>query len=81
MKYALTEYTAQELSTLKEAIDFQAADHERYIKAVEHNKDLVKLLESEIAIRRRKLSTLYDQRVHVLTAFQTVRREEQPILN
>lgn len=81
MKYALSEYTAEELSTLKEAIDFQAADHERYIKAVEHNRDLIKLLDREITIRRRKLSTLYDQRVHVLTAFQSVQRLEKAISN
>lgn len=72
----LTEFSAFELSTLKEAIDFKVADHERYVNAVKDNEDLNKLLKEELALKRKKLEALYTQRVQVLDAFQQVNRRE-----
>lgn len=72
----LTSFTAFELSTLNEAVQFMIDDHERYIGAIVHNERLSSLLDDKVALRRKKLEALYTQRVQVLDAFQQVNRRE-----
>lgn len=80
--YNLTEYTPQQLRVMRTAIQDRIDKQREFVKAREaHGPDLINLLIEDISAAKVELETLFEMRVHVITALQIVKDREQVVSN